>query len=355
MSFESIGNLFSGEDPDYSPIITAVVLTTAFLAVCILIPCSPSLLSFRKIDDKAIPYTGTTSPAIESIIIYPVKSCAGISLPESEIVKTGLKFDRHWVIVGSDGRFRSQRRIPKMALITPSLPSDSSDLTLRAKDMPDISIPVIRACDKGAVIVDVGIWSDKWVGVDQGVEISKWLSEFLKEPGLRLVRMDESLIGRPTDSQYADGFLASFCDGFPFLLTSIESLEDLNRKTKEKIDMRQFRPNIVVRGAEKWAEDNWVEISVNEVVFRIVKPCSRCSIPTINQDTGERMGKEPTNALGAFRKGKHLKLDDPKWAECVFFGQNVVSESCGSVKCGDRVKILRVKKHLPTKGNKKND
>ncbi|MEQ8533950.1 MAG: MOSC domain-containing protein, partial [Imperialibacter sp.] len=114
-----------------------------------------------------------------------------------------------------------------------------------------------------------------------------------------------------------------------YLFISDASLKDLNDKLEQPIPMNRFRPNIVVANAKPFEEDTWRKLSAGDAIFHCLKPCARCQIPTIDQETG-KMGKEPTKTLAAFRKQEHK----------ILFGMNAVVEKQGVVKVGDVVTLL---------------
>ncbi|KAJ8602450.1 hypothetical protein CTAYLR_001277 [Chrysophaeum taylorii] len=280
---------------------------------------------------------------IKEIVIYPVKSCKGVVVTSAQLdSQSGLAYDRLWTVVDARGAFMSQRRAPKMALVTPSLPSSASEpLELSA---PGASTLKVSQVDSGGKRLNVRIWDDRVVAVDQGDEAAQWFSDFLEIPGLRLVRMPRST-SRWCDSKYAPllGTRTAFSDGFPILLASAASLADLNAKMKSPLPMARFRPNVVLDGdLEAWAEDSWARVRLGAHTFLVAKPCSRCKIPTICQDTGTvggektarvddgddegggpNQGAEPTTTLKTFRTGKHLGATTPGWDDEVFFGQNL--------------------------------
>eukprot|EP00611_Tribonema_gayanum_P005559 TRINITY_DN14770_c0_g1_i1.p1 TRINITY_DN14770_c0_g1~~TRINITY_DN14770_c0_g1_i1.p1 ORF type:complete len:305 (+),score=49.54 TRINITY_DN14770_c0_g1_i1:186-1100(+) len=211
MSFESLSHLLGGEDPDLTLVVTGVVLSISVVALCWLFPCLPDSRSSKKDE----PYYGTEAAEVTSLRVYPIKSCAGHEVDCWELTKTGLKYDRNWVVVGADGRFRSQRRLPKMAVVTPSLPtSDTDPLIIKAPGMPELVVPARRRGDAGAKEVPVGVWGDQCTGIDQGEEAAAWLSKCLGEPGLRLLRYDDAFT-RGTDPAYGRGFFTAYSDGFP--------------------------------------------------------------------------------------------------------------------------------------------
>jgi uncharacterized protein YcbX len=131
----------------------------------------------------------------------------------------------------------------------------------------------------------------------------------------------------------------SFADGYPLLLTSEESLSELNqwiaggRKAAEgPVPMRRFRPNVVVSGAPAWAEDGWRRLRIGPVTFRSVTGCDRCVLTTIDPDTAAK-GHEPLFALARHRR----------WDGKVWFGVNLIPDTPAPgavIRPGDPIEIL---------------
>ena len=264
---------------------------------------------------------------VSSLHIYPIKSCAGTTLREGQVGKYGIEGDRSLVIVDPNGRFLTQRELPRMALITPQLIHDH--LVLTAPNALSLPVPIL----KDGVRQIVQIWRHTVSAVDQGDAAAEWLSAFLNTP-VRLVGPAPDF-ARPLNPQYAPRPTdeTAFADGYPVLLISKASLDALNsrliQRGQEPLPMNRFRPNIVVEDTQAFAEDDWKRIHIGEVTFDVVKPCPRCPIPAINQDTGVSDGKEPLATLATFRTHELG----------VIFGQNLVQASRGVVRVGDRVGI----------------
>ncbi len=255
---------------------------------------------------------------ISSLYIYPVKSLAGISLQSSELDKMGLKHDRRWMLVSPSGDFLSQRTVPKMALIQPKFIDEQ--LILTHSESEDFAVPA--ANPQNTLLVN--IWKDTVSAQRIGQAADDWLFEAL---GIKchLVYIPDNEI-RACDPAFAkQGDRTGFADGFPILLISTASLDDLNQRLKKKVEMRRFRPNIVVSGCHAFAEDGWHQFTLGEIPMRGVKPCSRCILTTVDPSTGERSGAEPLQTLMSYRKqGNH-----------VYFGQNVIHDSTGRLQIGD--------------------
>jgi uncharacterized protein YcbX len=120
-----------------------------------------------------------------------------------------------------------------------------------------------------------------------------------------------------------------FADGYPILLTSEEGLQDLNSHLETPVPMNRFRPNLVVKGCEPFAEDCWNRIRVGDVELAVVKPCARCVVTTIDKET-LATSKEPLKTLGKYRKQ----------ALGAIFGQNVIPLNEGILRLGMPVEIL---------------
>lgn len=259
---------------------------------------------------------------LTGIYIYPIKSACGISLKTAQVGKRGFQYDRQWMLVDETKTFLSQRQLPRMALITVLLQGDK--LVVNAPNQESLSIPV--HLDKGAPI-SVRVWNDVCDAIPLGNEVSQWFSEFL-EISCQLVYMPDNSC-RPVNPHYAtNNEQVSFADGFPFLLISEASLQDLNARLDKTIPMNRFRPNLVVSNCKAFAEDGWGQIRIGSILFDVVKPCERCVITTVDQAQGIR-GKEPLQTLA------HYRRENGK----ILFGQNLIHKEFGTLQVGDLVEI----------------
>lgn len=267
-----------------------------------------------------------TSISLSALNIYPIKSCAGIALNVAELGPRGIVHDRSFMLVNRKGKFITQREQPRMALIRPTINLDGT-LTVQAPGMPDLMIPG----DPDGPRYEVTIWKYTGIAVDQGDNLAEWFSTFL---GIvcRLVMFPDDVV-RKVNPKYArhEQDQVGFADGYPFLLISEASLADLNTRLAQPLPMNRFRPNIVVRGAEPYAEDTWRTIRIGEVIFEIVKPCARCVITTTDQNTAER-GKDPLKTLATYRLAT---------TNGVMFGQNLIHSQTGLIRVGYPVEIIK--------------
>jgi uncharacterized protein YcbX len=278
--------------------------------------------------DRATPGLKSTrsesGASLSDLRVYPIKSCGGIAVDEWEVDERGLRHDRRWMLVDETGCFISQRELPRMALIKVRIESDG--LVADAPGMPSLQVP-FRPPDGKPLLARV--WDD--FVETQTVDDDNWFSEFL-EVGCKLVYLpDESV--RPVDAAYAEpGDRVGLADGFPFLLISEASLADLNARLEEPLPMNRFRPNLVVGGCEPFAEDGWRGVRIGKLTFRVVKPCARCTITTVDQESATK-GKEPLRTLARFRRAGNK----------VLFGQNLIHDQRGTLRIGDPVEILQTR------------
>lgn len=259
---------------------------------------------------------------LSELNIYPVKSLAGISLDQSMVDAFGLVNDRRWMLVDKDGRMLTQRKLARMCLIRPQVTTNG--IYLSAPGMPDIELTI----SKLASTCNAQVWNDVCKVYDAGDQAAQWLSRFLSTD-CRLTYFPDDEI-RQLDQDYAQANdKTAFSDGFPFLLISQASLDDLNNRLGTPVTMSRFRPNLVIKGSEAFEEDQWKRIRIGDITFRLVKPCSRCVIPTIDPDTGDK-SKEPLTTLLKYRKRNNK----------VYFGQNVIADGTGELSVGMPVEVL---------------
>jgi len=256
---------------------------------------------------------------VSQLFIYPLKSARGIELERIELDRHGPVFDRQWMVVTPQGKFVTQRQLPKMCLIETRLIDGC--LGLGAPGMP--SILVSGSGKQSGVIV----WKDSVQAVDCGDAAADWLSTYLGR-SCRLVKMPTGS-RRLVDQDYAhSGETVRFADGFPLLIVSQASLDDFNSKLEHSIGMERFRPNIVIDGCRPFAEDEWRELTIGELILSIVKPCSRCIIPSIDPLTGEKQ-MVVNEALFTHRRRDHK----------AFFGQNALLRNTGRIDVGEQVVV----------------
>lgn len=274
---------------------------------------------------------------ITQLHIYPIKSMHGISVKEAELTVRGLKYDRNRMIIDENGLFLTQRNLPALAAITVGLSDDG--LNLHSPSGDDFTVPFNGNRHKE---ISVEVWGNRCEAYDEGDEISAWLTEKLgrfKGKNLRLVRFNKDF-EREVDPGYLKGEKShtAFADGFPFLVTSESSLNRLNERLIENgsgpVPMDRFRPNIVLAGLEAFLENNLDELFSADGRYRlgIRKPCKRCKVTTVNQDSGTIDDpKEPLRTL--------TQMNTVPGLHGAYFGQNatLLSGENNTIKVGDQL------------------
>lgn len=271
---------------------------------------------------------------IERLFVYPVKSCAGIELQEAQLTEAGLDLDRAWMVVDATGTFLTQRALPRMALIRPQLKSD--EMVLRAPGMLALHV----AIDAVEAPATVTVWRDTVPAWDMGAIAAQWFTDFLGQP-CRLVRFDPEY-RRLSSMAWTDGIEApnQFSDGFPVLLASAASMDELNARLvaggHAAVGIERFRPNVVLAGVEAHDEDRIDLLRVDagtgdEIHLQPVKPCARCPIPDIDPASAE-IDPAVGDMLRTYRHDKRLD-------GAITFGMNaIVRQGAGQMlRVGQRV------------------
>ena len=268
---------------------------------------------------------------ISSLHTFPVKSCGGTSLRRAEVTSKGFRYDRHWMVVDSDGLFLTQRQIPKLALVRPRVQDESLLLTGQG-DSNRIAVSIAADGPK----TEVKIWGSACAAIEDGEEAAKWLTKFLGTES-RLVHMANEFI-RATPNRDAN---LEFADSYPFLLASEGSLDHLNANIEQNgghsIPMNRFRPNIVVDAPSPFEEDSWANIRIGGLKFEVTEHAIRCVTTTVDQATSER-GREPLRTLAQYRRAKHQGK-----TLGVVFGQRVINLDTGHIEVGMDVEVLEHK------------
>jgi uncharacterized protein YcbX len=255
---------------------------------------------------------------LTDLFVHPIKSCAGVAVREALVVETGLELDRAWMVVDEHGDMLTQRELPRMALIQPSF--KTSELMLRAPGMLALHLRL----DTVEEPTRVRVWDDVVKAYDMGALAAQWFSDFLGRK-VRLARFDPEE-KRLSDAAWAGDIAAenAFADGFPLLVANAASLAELNGRLAAKgvapVTMQRFRPNLVLSGLQAFDEDHLQELVITTaegpVRLRLVKPCTRCSIPNVDPLTAA-LGREPGDTLAGYRA-------DPRMQGGITFGMNAV-------------------------------
>lgn len=257
---------------------------------------------------------------LSGLRLYPLKGAAGRAAARVRLDPRGVVGDRRWVIYGRDGRFVSQRDVPRLALVTAELVGEQLRLGAPGRAMLEVA--------PSGPETQVTVWDDTVAALDCGDAAAAWLTATLgREARLGVLPADAE---RQVDLAYAKpGDQVGYADGFPLLVANEASLVDLNARLAAPVPMDRFRPNVVIAGAPPFAEDGWRRLRVGAVELDLVKPCARCAVITVDQATGVR-GKEPLATLASFR------TVDGK----VLFGVNAIHRGGGELAVGDPVEVL---------------
>jgi hypothetical protein len=265
------------------------------------------------------------TPVVHGLFVYPIKGCTAVELTSSEVGSTGLTHDRDFMLVAAaDGGFLSQRKIPAMAVLRPTVLDDGARLTVSAPGRSDYEHKTRFDGDRRPVAVHW--WHGE--GVDQGDEAAEWFSAVLDTP-CRLVRVPPDL-----DRQLNDEGQVGFADAHALLMTSLSSLDGLNERILQRgadpIPMNRFRANVVVTGwPEPHTEDLVRQVTIGTVEFGYARKCVRCRVPTVDQDLGMPAGHEPTRTLADYRRADGG----------VVFGMKAKVLQHGALAVGDRLDV----------------
>lgn len=266
-----------------------------------------------------------THPSIHSLHVYPIKSCQGIDLTEAELVATGIHHDRHWMLINAEGQFLSQRSHPQLALVKPRICDES--LRINIPGYSDHALPLAQT--ESPANIEVSIWKDQCIAAETDPTISEIFSDFLGE-SCRLVYLPDNK-PRQVDRRYAaEGKRVGFADGFPLLVLSLASIDTLNSRLNTDYDINRFRANIVIAGCSAHEEDNWQAIEADGLRIDLLKPCSRCVIPSIDQKTAE---KSP-QLLKELAQYRHI---DGK----ILVGQNGIHRVNGWLSVGQAIQPVK--------------
>ncbi|MFS8098255.1 MOSC domain-containing protein [Lentzea alba] len=259
---------------------------------------------------------------VSGLVVYPVKGCGGYSVTSSAVDLTGLRGDRMMMLVdAADGVFLSQRKVPAMAALRPSLVD--SALVVGGE-----SFPVV--VDGPRVPVVVHTWHGS--GIDQGDAAAQYFSDALGKP-VRLVRTPPDLHRETTGETPG---VVGYADGNALLLVSLSSLDGLNERILERggdpVPMNRFRPNVIVSGwPEPHTEDRVRRAVIGDVELGYAKDCVRCAVPMVDQETGLKDGPEPIRSLATYRR-------DPDGG--VTFGMKAQVVRTGTIAVGDKIDVL---------------
>ncbi|OON40833.1 hypothetical protein BTJ39_07115 [Izhakiella australiensis] len=263
--------------------------------------------------------------SLSRLFIHPIKSMRGLQVSHAQALESGLAFDRTFMISDDSGTFLTARQFPQMVLFTPALTADGLYLTA-----PDDSSVAVRFQDFLPQAAPTEVWGQHFTSQIAPEVINNWLSHYFPHP------VQLRWVGRQMSRrvQHFEQVPLGFADGFPYLLINESSFRDLQQRAPAGIKIEQFRPNLVVTGAQAWDEDDWQTLRIGGVTFDVTKPCSRCILTTVSTERGRKHPDgEPLATLQSFRSATDGSGD-------IDFGLNLVARNSGVLRAGDEMQVL---------------
>ena len=280
-------------------------------------------------------------PVLYALRIYPIKSCGGIQLPDMDLTPRGLKAgaigDRRWMLIDEKHEFITQRQQPALARVKVELHDDSKAIKIVADGLKEL---VITPSPDGPPTT-VSIWGKEVPARYTDAGCDAWFSSFLGQK-VRLVYQGDTDI-RLCDPAFAVEPLVDhvgFADGFPLLVTNLATLKAINEKAGD-IPMTRFRPNLVIDHARNHDEYTWQRLRIGPVELALVKPCTRCVVTTIDQDSGIKTGPEPLKTLA--QTSFLRQTFGTTHVQGAVFGENAIPLVCGPLSINTPIDILETK------------
>ncbi|XP_042333107.1 mitochondrial amidoxime reducing component 2-like [Sceloporus undulatus] len=275
---------------------------------------------------------------VSGLFVYPVKSCRGLAVQSAQVTPLGLRSgdlgDRCWLVIKEDGHMVTARQEPRLVLI--SITNENGYLILSAPEMKDLHVPATLS-NKNPV-QNCRIFGFDIQGRDCGDEAAKWITAFLKSEPYRLVHFEPNMSPRNANDLielFRPSDKIAYPDCSPIMVLSEASLEELNSRLEKKVQIRNFRPNILVTGCGPHEEDTWDEIVIGDVEMKGALACPRCIFTTVDPDTGIMDRKEPLETLKSYRlcepSKRHIYKSSP------LFGWYFGIDKSGTVQVGDIV------------------
>ncbi|MBG0818536.1 MOSC domain-containing protein [Planomonospora sp. ID82291] len=264
---------------------------------------------------------------------YPVKSVSGLMVDSAVMEPWGPAGDRRWAVVDERGGLHWAGENPRLLSVVAAA-TDGDGLLLDAPGLPRLEVPPATGekVPVGFVELDAATLAHP--------DAHAWFTRLLGRPA-RLVWLDDPRrCAVPPARGGLPGDVVSFAGDAPVLLASRSSLRRLDDWILEgaaerrddppaPLDMARFRPNLVIDGAPPYAEDDWREVRIGPVAFRVSERCDRCAVTTYDPVT-LRKGKEPLRTLA-----RHRRWDGRTW-----FGIRMVPRNRGELRLGDPVTVL---------------
>ncbi|XP_069971693.1 mitochondrial amidoxime reducing component 2 [Penaeus vannamei] len=293
---------------------------------------------------------------VSELVVYPLKSGRPLYVQEAEATEHGFSVgphrDRSFIVILKEGSLVTGRQKPKLTFVTVKI--DGETATFEAEGAEGHAKVNLQMVTQEGEARDADIFGAPVKGVDCGDEVSRWLSEFLYQ-GRREVRVLyrhpelDRRVARHEEREFPqilDTDKVIYADVSPYHLITESSVEELNTRLEKPVKGNRFRGNIVVRGSKPYDEDDWAYVKIGEVVFRMLRPCDRCSFPTVDPETGTKdPAKEPQQTLKAYRILKSPEKLAKLWATSPLFGTILGIDTCGTVSVGEKVLVKRISRN----------
>ncbi len=259
---------------------------------------------------------------VKSIVIYPIKGCRGVEIDSCAVHERGFENDRRYMLVDKHNMFVSQRSHPELSQIITSLTSKQIDISY---DDERFSFDLDEITNE---VINITLFEHTISGTIVSQAANSYFSNILGED-IRFVKMTQTNTRHKKLIKGPEATEVSFADGYPYLIVGTDSLRQLNARLDSPVLMDRFRPNIIIETSTAHIEDSWESIKVGDVDMLVIKPCARCSVITIDQQTAEK-SKGTIKALSSYRK-----VDNK-----IYFGVNAITLSRGHINIGDSVVTL---------------
>jgi uncharacterized protein len=275
---------------------------------------------------------------LRAIGIHPVKSTAIRHLHRAEVMPWGLVGDRRWMVVDRDGTLVTARELHTLFSVTADTPETVPPACTALRLSADGHDPLDVVEPEGDP-VPVRLHSHDLLARPAGGEANTWIRHVLERDDLSLVWCDDPTRRSLNPAYGRPGDHTAFADGYPVTLASLDSLERLNdwivedallrgEEPAPSLPIERFRANLVVEGAEPFAEDDWQRVRIGDVVLRKAKAVDRCVMTTISL-LDLTTAKEPIRTLA-----RHRMWDQKTW-----FAVHLIPETTGAIEVGDQVMV----------------
>eukprot|EP01132_Coremiostelium_polycephalum_P011286 gene11286-13821_t len=316
--------------------------------------CIVCMDKIRQITFAPCGHYVTCSGCSAALTICPMlKSCVGVEVTSVQTDQYGFVNDRRFMLV-HDGRFMTQRTTIEMGNIFPTFSDDGKFLIVKTRDPNVEPLRVATTLPEDAPIVEVVIWRDTVKVLDCGDEASKFFSQVVGKENVRLVKVaPEDIYKRPLEEPLAKlardqnttddhVYEHAFCDGSQIMILSQESIDNLNSKSEAlrkkngeepqlKYTERNFRPNILIAGANPDEEDTWKNIRIGNYTLKCLSGTPRCKFTTINPDVPQ------INSYGHDEPLRTLRTYKAQGKDVMFGVFTVHNGGCSDISVGDIV------------------